>query len=197
MTALTLLVLIGLLWTVKELTLGTIFWYQRRKIRHNLRVEITESHFAIARNELMRLALEGEIDVNSVSFKRFYFLNTTLMRRPDQYPQFSHAITGMFLSNHSAEPDEELRRESLSWSPAFKQVVKATANALDYIVIDYSWIVRLMFRLEKRRNPNSTPHHMLSRLAVRMEKKESTISEIRRTQRVMYAMASEGVRQIV
>jgi len=190
MNALTVLFLIGLMWGIKELIYGTFLWLQRRKIRHNLRVEITQRNFAVARNELMRLALKGEVDVNSASFKRIYFLNTGLMRRPDQYPEMSNAIARVFLSNEETEPDEELKRESKTWSPGFREVVKATAKAMDYIVLDYSWLVRLAFRLEKSVHPDSTPRQMLSRAAREIENKEKTISDIRRTQRVMYMMAA-------
>lgn len=190
MIALTLLVLIGLLWGVMEFIYGTILWYQRRKIRHNRRVEITQRHFAVARNELMRLALTGEVDVNSESFRRFYFLNTAMMRRPDQYQQFSYAITHMFLSDKGTEPSDELQRERKNWSPAFREAVKATASALDYIVLDYFWPIRVMYWLDRKQHPESTPIRMLSRTAERLEKKEKTVSEIRRTQKAMYMMAS-------
>lgn len=190
MNAITLIVVIAVLWAVRDLIIGFYVWLSRRKYRHEYRTERTQSHFAAARNDLMRLAIAGEVNVNSTSFKRIYSLNTALMRRPDQYPEFSQAITYMFVSNHNAEPDEELERESKEWSPAFKQVVRATARAMDYIVLDYSWLMRLMFRLEKKQDPELTPKGMLSRISKRAKEKEKSISEIRRTQKVMYKMAS-------
>lgn len=192
MNALTVLILIGLLWGIKEFVYGTILWYQRRKIRHDLRVETTQRHFAVARNELMRLALTGEVDVNSASFKRFYFLNTTLMRRPDQYPAMSGAVTHAFLRNTDAEPDEELSRESKQWSPAFRQVVKATAKAMDYIVVDYSWPMRIAFYLERAHDPDTTPLRMLTRTAEDREKENKTLSEIKLMQQVINSMAGSA-----
>jgi hypothetical protein len=190
MNAITLIVVIAVLWATRDLIIGFYVWLSRRKYRHEYRTERTQSHFAVARNDLMRLAIAGEVDVNSTSFRRIYSLNTVLMRRPDQYPEFSQAITYMFVSNHNAEPDEELERESKEWSPAFRQVVRATAHAMDYIVLDYSWLMRQMFRLEKKLDPDLTPKGMLSRISKRAKEKEKSISEIRRTQKVMYKMAS-------
>jgi len=190
MNAITLIVVIAVLWAARDLIIGFYVWHSRQKYRHEYRTERTQSHFAVARNDLMRLAIAGEVNVNSTSFRRIYSLNTALMRRPDQYPEFSQAITFMFVSNHNAEPDEELERESKQWSPAFRQVVKATAHAMDYIILDYSWIMRQMFRLEKRLYPDATPKRMLGRISKAIEEKERSISEIRRTQKVMYRMAS-------
>jgi len=194
MSAITLIVLIGVLWAVRELVVGIVVKRSRRRYRHEYRVERTQSHFAAARNELMRLAVAGELDVNSRSFQRFYYVNTVIMRRPDQYSEINRAIVGAILSGKGDEPDEQLSRESKNWTPAFREVVTATAHALDNIVLDYSRLMRLMFWMERMQDPETNPHRMLSRAAKRIEKmenkeKEKTLSQIRRTQRAMYTMA--------
>jgi hypothetical protein len=191
MNAITFIVIIGVLWAVRELAVGIVVRRSRRKYRHEYRVERTQSHFAAARNELMRLAVAGEVDVNSRSFQRFYYVNTAIMRRPDQYSEISRAMVGAFLSRQGDEPDEQLSRESKNWSPAFRDAVKATAHAMDYIILDYSRLVRFMFWLERLEDPESNPHRMLSRVARMIEnkEKEKTLSQIRRTQKVMYTMA--------
>lgn len=188
MSAITLIVVIAVLWAIRELVVGIVVMRSRRKYKHEYRTERTQSHFAEARNKLMRLAIDGEVDVNSESFRRFYCFNTTLMRRPDQYPELSHAITHVFLTESGNSHDSTLDQESKHWTPAFKRVVVMTANAMDYIVLDYSWIVRLIFRFEKRKHPHLTPVRMLKRIAQNLEK-EKPISEIRRTQKEMYRMA--------
>lgn len=190
MNAITFIIIVGVLWAVRELVVGIVVMRSRRKYRHDYRVERTQSHFAAARNELMRLAVAGEVDVNTKSFQRFYYLNTAIMRRPDQYVELSRAMVGAFLSR-KGDADEQLSIESKSWSPAFREVVKATANAMNYIILDYSRLMRFMFRLEKLKDPESNPHRMLSRAAKMIEnkEKEKTLSQIRRTQTVMYTMA--------
>jgi hypothetical protein len=190
MSAITLIVVIAVLWAVRNFIVGFYAWLSRQNYKYEYRTERTQSHFAAARNDLMLLAIANEVDVNSVSFKQIYALNTALMRRPDQYPEFSQAIAHWVICNRDEQHDEVLERESKEWSPAFRQVVKATAHAMDYIILDYSWIMRLMFRIEKRLHPDTTPKRMLSRISQVVEEKERSIAEIRRTQKAMYRMAS-------
>lgn len=189
MNAVTFIVIIAVLWAVREVVISIVLMRSRRKYRHEYRVERTQSHFAEARNELMQLALKGEVDVNSESFKLFYSFNTALMRRPDQYPELSYALTHSFLCQANDGTDNPLDQESKHWTPDFKHVVIRTANAMDYIVVDYSWVVRLLFRFEKRKQPHLTPVRMLRRIAQNLEK-EKPIAEIRRTQKAMYRMAA-------
>ncbi len=188
MDAVTLIVIIAVLWAVREVVISIVVMRSRRRYKHEYRTERTQSHFAEARNQLMRLALNGELDVNSKSFKYFYYFNTALMRRPDQYPEISHAMTQKFLGNYEQGAASPLDEESKHWTPAIKDVVVMTANAMDYIVVDYSWVIRLMFRFERRKQPHLTPIRMLRRIAKKLEE-EKTISEIRRTQKEMYRMA--------
>jgi hypothetical protein len=188
MNAINFIVIIAILWAVREVIIGVIVMRSRRKYKHEYRTERTQSHFAEARNELMRLALSGEANVNSESFKHFYYFNTALMRRSDQYPELSSAMTHKFLCERGAITDSVLDQESKHWTPAFRHVVVRTANAMDYIVLDYSWAIRLMFRFERRKQPHLTPIRMLRHFAETIEKEEP-IAEIRRTQKAMYRMA--------
>lgn len=188
MSVVTFIAIIALIWTGRELIVGIFIWRSRHIFRNELRKERAEGQFAIARNKLMNLALASEIDVNTISFKSFYSINTAFMRRPDQYSEMTAALVHLFLNVHDSSQGEELQAESKRWSPAFREVVKDTADAMDYLVLDYSWIIRWMFRLEKRHNPDSTPLRMLKRLAYSVEK-EQPIADIRQTQNAMYRMA--------
>ncbi|MFN2455514.1 MAG: hypothetical protein ABR577_14980 [Pyrinomonadaceae bacterium] len=93
------------------------------------------------------------------------------------------------MSQSGGNTASPLDQESKHWTPAFRHVVIKTANAMDYIVLDYSWLVRWMFRFEKKRQPHLTPIRMLRRIAVALEK-EKPIAEIRQTQKAMYRMAA-------
>ena len=185
-TAISLIVLVVLLWAARNIALGICASIENRRARQTRNKERTRRQFAEARNALMNLAIAKDVDVNSLSFRFFYYINTAFMRRPDQYREISIVLVNLFLNQHDSSSGEELLAESRHWSPSFKSVVRLTAGALGYVVLDYSWSVRLMFRLEKRMDPESTPFRMLKRIA---EHKEKPIVEIQETQAAMYRLA--------
>lgn len=190
MTAISILALIFVLWAIREVVIGVLAWLDSRKIRHERNSERTRRQFAEARNRLVKLAVDRRVDVNSASFKYFYQINTAFMRRPDQYREISAAVAYSFLKPDSDSPsDEELLREAKDWSPEFKKVVRATADAMGYLLLDYSFFLRLMFRMEKKHDPHSHPFKMMRRFAAKVEK-EKPVIQIRQTQRAMYTMAA-------
>lgn len=142
MTAISVLFLLLILWSFREMFIGTITWVRRRKIRHDLRVEQTQRYFAEARNRLMDAAVRGEISVESQSFKKLYFINTFLMRRPDKYPQISTMLRDTLLKSDESIADNPLYMESMSWSAEVKKAAIGTAYAMSFVIINYSWILR-------------------------------------------------------
>jgi hypothetical protein len=184
----TFIVILVVIWIGRELIVGLYIWRGRRRFRNELRVEQAQCQFAIARNKLMSLAVNKEIDVNTRSFKSFYRVNTAFMRRPDQYREIAAMLVHMFLNIHDSSSGEELLAESKNWSPAFREVVRNTADAMETLILNYSLLVRKMFWLEKKLDANSTPSRMLKRIATKAEK-EKAIANIRQTRNAMYKMA--------
>ena len=187
--AISVLVLLALALIVRNLILGIWAFVDHRRIKHSRNKERTRRQFAESRNALVELAMAREVDVKSRSFQLFYHINTAFMRRPDQYREISGLLVRLFLDHHNSSPAEELLAESKNWSPGFKAVVRSTADALGYVVLDYSWFIRLMFRLEKLFDSNSTPFRMLSEFRTSIEEKEKPIIEISQSRRAMYQMA--------
>jgi hypothetical protein len=137
------------------------------------------------------MATERAADPDSLSFQCFYYINTAFMRNPEQYREISRDLVKLFLDQHQSSSGEELWAESKEWSPAFKECVKLTANALGYLVLDYSWSIRWAFKIERKLNPTSTsPFHFMRRMSTTLEEKEKEepIIKIRETQRAMYQM---------
>ncbi len=192
MNTITFIAVVAVLWAGRELIIGIFVWRSRQKFQHEIRVERTQRYFATARNELMQLAIANEIDVNSTTFRYLYFLNTLLMRRPDAYPEWSTALRITFLRPQESESDSSVEIESEKWTPAIRDVVKTTADALDSFLIDYSLAWRLVFKLKKRSEPEITPMKWHRRLAERITEaeKKTLVSDIRETRKRMYALCS-------
>lgn len=187
MNALTFFVVVCAFLAIKELVSGLISWRRRRRIEHLLRVERTQSHFAVARNDLVQLALSRELDANSATFRFLYFLNTCFMRRPDSYPAFSALLLHRILKGDGSQrPDPQLMEESGNWTPAIRSVVKASADAMNNIVFDYSLLMRLVRYLERRSNPHFTSTQVVRKFVSAIQKKEAPASDMRRTQKAMY-----------
>src|SRR5215469_9375245 len=135
-TIVTFVVIMMVAWTIRELVVAALVRRRRREIQHVLRQEVTRRYFAEARTELMDLLFEGEIDPNSVTFTRFYHLNTAFMRSPDEYSKLAHALcVALFTSTNRAAG---LSEESKTWSPSVKKMVFTTAKALDNLIFEYS-----------------------------------------------------------
>lgn len=190
MIAVSFICLVVVLWTGKELIIGIWAWVDYRKLKHTRNTERTRRQFAEARNELMRAAIEKQVDFNSMSFQYFYRLNTAFMRRPDQYREIMAAIAHSVLNPQDSKTGEEVITESSNWSPEFKRIVKTTADAMGYLLLDYSLFLRIAFRLEKRFNPESTPILMLRGWAEKFIEKEPPLADIRHTQNAMYRLAA-------
>ena len=180
---------IMLLWTLREVIVGSLVWRRRRRIRQSIRVECTQRHFAEARNEIMRLARTGKVDMNSVTFGSLYSINTMIMRRPDQYQEISTWLMAMFLNPDRPERNELLVEESRHWTGEIKEVVRLTAAAMDYIILEYSRLFRILYWIERQGNPGATVVGMLRKFARGIDEsrsaKDPIVSGIRSTQRKM------------
>jgi len=187
MSALVFFVILFALWSVKEIIVGILTWRHTRQLRHKLRVERTLQLFAEARNQLTKLALEEKIDANSKVFQQLYIMTTYIMRRPDAYPQISLMLQYSFSQENESEKDLSWYDESKTWSPEVKEVVKASADALGSLILNYSFLVRWIYRVEKRSNPTASPRRILSILS---PEKDAVVKEIRQTQNEMYRLCS-------
>ena len=190
--AISILVIILLALITKELLMGLSVFKQRQKINELYRIDKTQSHFAEARNKLMDLAKSGEIDINSLTFQYFYYVNTAMMRRPDEYPQISNTLRSVLLS-HSSSKGSYLSSESQYWSSSVKEMIRSTADALGHIVIDYSLILRSTYNFTKRSDPDLTPAKMimiLRHLDEISRKKKQLKSEIQQARQELYSLAT-------
>lgn len=193
MTVTELIVLALILWGIREAIVGYLVERQNRKLRQLIRTERTQQQFAEARNDLMRLALSGGIDTQSSTFRTLYHMNTAVMRRPDVYPEISAGLFKVVLHTAAMESTSPVEEESATWSPAVKDVVKKTADAMNYIILEYSRLFRFIYRVERMKDPTVTPFVLLVRIAKRIqekkEKRDPILCEIRETQRKMYRMS--------
>lgn len=183
-------VFVLILWGIREIIIG--FWtgHRNRSLRKLIRIERTQQHFAEARNDLMRLALDREIDIRSETFGSLYRINTLVMRFPDAYPELSAVLKHLVLTTPTNS--DGLPEESKHWSPSICRVVKETADAMDYIILEYSRVFRFWYWVNKKADPTITPIRLLRRIAQGLEERESRnnpiVSEIRETQRKMHSL---------
>jgi len=145
MTAAAIATLVALLWGLKELLLGFLVYRQRKRIRHELRVERTRRHFAETRNQLFKLAMQDKVDVNSFTFRGLYTLHTFIMRRTDRYPEISEMLRLSLMAEARLDDSSKnpLSAESSLWTKEVKNVVLGTAQGLGMLIIDYSPSARL------------------------------------------------------
>jgi hypothetical protein len=189
MTGLSVLLLLVGLWVLKELIVALVTWKKTRSVTQKRRVEVTQRHFAEARNALMRAALDGEIDVDSYIFKLFYFLNTAFMRRPDQYVDISDALAKvLILDDSDAEISSEVKKEASTLSQEAAEAIKKTGDAMGYLVIDYSFLLRNAFRIVKNSRPGLSRWRMMKELAESAgpSKKSEMEEKVERAQKNIY-----------
>jgi hypothetical protein len=152
------------------------------------------------------------LDANSATFKQFYFVNTVFMRSPDRYPELAVALHQAFLGNrlgtNKARPNLQLMRESKTWSPEVQQVVIHTADALQQVLVDYSFFCRLYFKGAEEKAKFEHKHlngwHLVDwltckartlaqKVAANIAKKDQFVQDIRNAQDLMYQMAKRGL----
>jgi len=153
MSFLAFVVVCAVLWTVRNFVLTALAYRDRRNIVHKIRVFRTQANFGDARCDLMRLAVSGEIDVRSQTFRRVYHLTTAIMRRPDEYTAISAALRQAFLNSMEEGEGSDLNIERESWTQGTKDVLSKTSQSLDYIIFNYSVWWRLAVRHKRRLRP--------------------------------------------
>jgi hypothetical protein len=162
MIAVKFIVLLLILWCLRELIIAFFVKRHTKELSYNLLVDRTQGKFAKARNTLMRLALMRKIDADSATFRSLYFLLTGFMRRPDAYPQINAALRKTFLLEGSSIDFSVVEAESNEWNSDIKQVVALTAEALNDIIINYAQFTETrrgflrskhIFHFDKRKDP--------------------------------------------
>lgn len=182
------------LWIIREIVVGTVVWTKQKKISERVRMECAQRHFAEARNELMGLAMSGAIDMESATFALVYYINTMVMRRPDKYPEISAALAATLLSPEPTKENVAIVEESKHWTPAIKNVMNLTADAMNYIILEYSRFWRAVYWIEKRVDPSATPVGMIRKLADHIREsranKDPIISGIQKAQEKMLKLCA-------
>ncbi len=138
------LILIIISIVVVNLLLGLHHLKMRRHYSSLYRAERTKSHFAKARNEMMRMAVEKSIDISTNYYKALYHLNTVIMRNPDSYSEISKELEAAMMSLNTSHGDEEV---TLQLTENEKEISLLTANAFSHIVVDYSPFLRNLYRV--------------------------------------------------
>jgi len=193
MIGITFLVMLLMLLTLREFVIGFVIRRKRKKIEHELRVECTQRHFAENRNRLLQLVIDHKLSADSETFRSLYHLHTGIMRRPDYYPELSKLFAYIFINGHNGQVNDSLLIECKGWTQEIKEVVIATADAMSYLIISHSRLLRTMYKLDRALNLKSTPSTLIRNVASKAEKvpasKHPLVKQIRRTQVAMYEMA--------
>jgi len=119
-----------------------ISWRRGTLALQHYRCEKVRSRFAIARCHLMRLVAEGELDPNSATFRSLYFLQTSVMRRPDKYDELWRKFFRALAQVKKKDRQDEMLSEAPQWTPRTKKMVVETADALMYMIYDLSAVFR-------------------------------------------------------
>lgn len=196
MIILATITLLASLWCLREVVVGLLARGRSKRLRHVRRREMTQRHFAEARNELMKLAVAGKIDVNSATFKRLYFLNTAIMRRPESYQEIGAALRSAILNSAEGKGTDALRRESEGWSDEVKVAIAKTERALSNLMVIYSRLWRLMYRFRHQVLPSL---HFLARAidwlierAEEYERRDPFVSDVLDSQMKMRDLAARA-----
>lgn len=197
MTGLELILIALALWCVREITVGTMTWFQRLHLRHQLRIERIRFAFGCARGELMLLAARGGLDTRSVTFRILYRLTTFVMRRPDQFAAISRSIREAFSERETwMLPRPDLVAEARTWSPEVRSVVRAIGQAFGDLLLAYSWPLRLLTRFAGRLKVLPTIQSFVRALEVPIEeafeRRHSDAAVIRNTEEQIRELCVAG-----
>lgn len=135
---------VALLWALREIIVGCWVWKQRRAYRHLYRVEVTQQFFGSARESLIDLVRRGEVEDKSATFQILYFVDTFILRRPEEYSQISNALQTALLGTTERSASLKLQDESKNWSPIVRETVTEHASAIDNLVISHSRFLRYL-----------------------------------------------------
>jgi hypothetical protein len=145
MLALTFILLLLLFWGLGEITLGWMIRKGRIRLHEVRRREVSQRLFAEARNALVLQVATGGLAASSETFRLFYWLTTTLMRRPDQYKTLSEDLRNKLLTSEKKEVMRSaLEKELGSWPEEVHQIVLKILEALDHFLVDHHAFWRLI-----------------------------------------------------
>jgi hypothetical protein len=114
-----------------------------RRMRMIARTETTRSHFARARQELMYLARQDQLDVSSQTFRALYDMTTFGLRRPDEYELLAEAFVKAFRSGQGEAPAWIAERED--WPEGIREVfAHLLRGTFDVMRYHSGWPVRLL-----------------------------------------------------
>lgn len=122
-----------------------------RRLRDQARADRVRSSFARARTSLIDVALTGDLDSRSETFRMMYFLTTAAMRHQDQYNQMWRGTVKAVSA--ARRRTSVLQDESRHWSPAAAQAVLKVGTALECLIVEHSTAHRFIRWLVMRDNP--------------------------------------------
>jgi hypothetical protein len=151
MIALEMIAFVLLLWAIGEFIVGTRVSRSRKQYQHRIREEQIRDYFAGLRQELLALALAGEIDVDSDLFQSLYRVQTFVLRRPDRYDELSKLLTKTLLIKNSEEISKtKLYKEAQQSPESVKKLIFRTGEGLFRVIFEFSTIFRIFATIEKR-----------------------------------------------
>ena len=143
-----IIILALLLIFLREVVIILLAWRKIVTLEEKQRIECTTRRFAKARAHLMDLAVQGIISTDSYTFQSLYTINTFVMRRPDQYAEISALLFRVILTGENSKDPDPLTQESVTWTPEIKAVMRETAEAIGIIILDHSFLLKWVLRLE-------------------------------------------------
>ncbi len=184
----TILGFLAFLLIIKEAAIGFMAWRRFRAARYARRCEVTQRHFGEARNVLMRAVVAGDLSPDTYLFRVLYFINTAFIRRPDEYPALSAQIRNITTWESTTGLGDKMAQEAGAISIQGKRAIEATVQALDHIVIDYSFLWRSISRVLRRSDPHFSI--MVFMMMIReTKKKEQYKADIQETKRQLHRLA--------
>ncbi len=195
MTGISLLLLCISVFALGEFLFGSWLWLKRRRIKHLRRAERTRTQFAHARNKLMSVLEAEKISVKSRTFQSLYGLQTFIMRSPNEYRQISAMLRrSLFREPGPPQIDTAFSDESLKWSPETTEVVRDTASAMIYLMVDYSFRIRIVgwlrYRLRFIHRLNGLLKGLQDWVAARRAQKDEIIASFRESRESMEKLCS-------
>jgi len=141
-TAFALFILLTVL--IYLIGVGILNHVEIKRLREIRCKQKTQTDFGRLRQRLVMLVAEKNIDTHSIMFLELYKLNTTIMRRPDNYKLFAKELHKNFLKpkeNGRRAMIDELGLEKKTWSKEFKDVILDESECLFHLMIEHSpWI---------------------------------------------------------
>jgi hypothetical protein len=131
----------------------------RKRLNQQITAEKTRSYFADLRLRLQKLVSDRILSADSATFRIYYGLFTTIMRRPDQYDKIANAIFLALIKYDGSEKNpfmKLLEQEKETWSDDIKKLLTDTGTGLSLLIIDHSVPLRLLRHIWDKTNQEVT-----------------------------------------